>query len=90
MEQPWIADLNLVQAAKLSAMQGGSIKDHGNYYSNYGGQTFYKTNSPSEAKELVMAIPDGSEISLSRLKRDGQLGGFSQIRSVDIRKYFLR
>ena len=97
MEQPWIADLNLVQAAKLAAMQGGSIKDHGSYYSNYGGQTFYKSNSPSEARELQLAlqrirtdfqregfqlgqiilIPDGSEISQSRLKRDGQLGGFS-------------
>ena len=37
-------------------MQGGSIKDHGNYFSNYGGQTFYKTNSPSETKELQLAL----------------------------------
>ena len=97
LEQPWIADLSLIQAAKLAAMQSGSIKDHGSYYSNYGGQTFYKTNSPSNTKDLQLAlqkikadfsrdgfqlgqiilIPDGSEISPDRLKRDGQLAGFN-------------
>ena len=66
--QPWIADLSLVQAAKLAAMQGGSIKDHGSYYSNYGGQTFYKTNSPSDTKEL--------QIALQRIQADFQREGF--------------
>jgi hypothetical protein len=68
MGQPWIADLSLVQAAKLAAMQGGSIKDHGSYYSNYGGQTFYKANSPSDAKEL--------RLGLQRIQADFQRAGF--------------
>jgi hypothetical protein len=103
MEQPLIADLHLLQATKLALMQSGNIKDHGSYYSNYGGQTFYKTNSPDNSKELrnaldriktefksegfelgqIIMIPDGSDVSKERLRRDGQLGGFTP-KEIDV------
>ena len=102
MHQPWIANSRLVTSIKMSLMQSMRTKDHGKFYSNYGGQTFNKKSTPSQNTALekslsqiqedleevgfslgsIILIPDGSEISSSRLQRDAQLGGF-KIADVD-------
>ena len=96
MRQPWIANSRLVTSIKISLMQSMRTKDHGSFYSNYGGQTFYKKSTAPQVKALekslsqiqldleeagfnlgsIILIPDGSEISSSRLQRDAQVGGF--------------
>lgn len=96
MRHPWIANSRLVTSIKISLMQIMRTKDYGNFYSNYGGQTFYKKSAPTQVKALekslsqiqsdlkdagfnlgsIILIPDGSEISSSRLQRDAQVGGF--------------
>ena len=68
MQQAWIADLRLVQALKLGIMQNSKIKDHGNFYSNYGGQTLYKKTSPDQTNALSRA--------LNKLKVDFSKAGF--------------
>ena len=68
MQQAWIADLRLAQALKLVVMQNSKIKDHGNFYSNYGGQTLYKKNSPDQTSALTRA--------LNKLKEDFSKAGF--------------
>ena len=45
----------------------------GNYYSNYGGQTFYKTNSPSDSKDLQLALNKESKISRAKDLSSGQI-----------------
>jgi hypothetical protein len=42
--------------AKLMAMQNSRIKDHGDYFSNYGGQTFYKRGAPQQRQQLTRAL----------------------------------
>ena len=69
MQQPWIANSRLVTSIKMSLMQSMRTKDHGNFYSNYGGQTFYKKSTPSQNKAL--------EKSLSQIKADLEEAGFS-------------
>ena len=56
MQIPWIADIHLLQAIKLMAMQNSRIKDHGDYFSNYGGQTFYKRGAPQQRQQLERAL----------------------------------
>ena len=56
MQIPWIADIHLLQMAKLMAMQNSRIKDHGDYFSNYGGQTFYKRGAPQQRQQLTRAL----------------------------------
>ena len=68
MQQAWIADLRLVQALKLGILQNSKIKDHGNFYSNYGGQTLYKKTSPDQTIALARA--------LNKLKNDFSTAGF--------------
>ena len=68
MQQAWIADLRLAQALKLGVMQNSKIKDHGNFYSNYGGQTLYKKSSPDQTDALIRA--------LNKLKDDFSKAGF--------------
>lgn len=68
MKQPAIADIHLLQASKLAILQSNSIKDHGSYFSNYGGQTFYKYGAPDDFKVLTKA--------LKRLKQDFRDQGF--------------
>ena len=68
MQQAGIADLRLIQALKLGIMQNSKIKDHGNFYSNYGGQTLYKKTSPDQTNALAR--------SLNKLKADFSKAGF--------------
>ena len=56
MQQPWIADLHLLQMAKLALLQNSRIKDHGQYFSNYGGQTFYKQGVSDPVATLSDAL----------------------------------
>ena len=68
MQQAWIADLRLAQALKLGIMQNSKIKDHGNFYSNYGGQTLYKKTSQDQTSAITRA--------LNKLKKDFSKAGF--------------
>ena len=76
MQQPWIADLHLLQLAKLAVLQNSRIKDHGDYFSNYGGQTFYKQGVPDPVQPLSTA--------LKRLQSEFKAAGFELGRVIMI------
>lgn len=76
MQQPWIADLHLLQLAKLAVLQNSRIKDHGNYFSNYGGQTFYKQGVDDPVQPLSKA--------LKRLQSEFKAAGFELGRVIMI------
>ena len=69
MKQAIVADIHLLQALKLALLQSSSIKDHGSYFSNYGGQTFYKHGAPDNSEILAKA--------LKRLNQDFRDNGFN-------------
>ena len=76
MQQPWIADLHLLQLAKLAVLQNSRIKDHGDYFSNYGGQTFYKQGINDPVQPLSKA--------LKRLQSEFKAAGFELGRVIMI------